>query len=74
MELVYKITALRYKYIQLLYMSVDQQPSVLHVAPNPQDMFSPRNLANIAIALALRGVRDVPTVEFVRNEAIFGEP
>ncbi|CAE7305808.1 Pol [Symbiodinium natans] len=33
-----------------------------------EDMFSPRNLANVAIALALRGVRDVPTVEFVRNE------
>eukprot|EP00439_Symbiodinium_sp_Y106_P048148 s1300_g6.t1 len=44
--------------------------SLCQVVCQREDMFSPRNLANIAIALALRGVRDVPTVEFVRNEAI----
>ena len=32
-----------------------------------QDTFSPRNLANVAIALSMRGVRDVPTVEFIRT-------
>lgn len=35
-----------------------------------EDVFTPRNLANIAIALSMRGVRDVTTVEFIRNEAI----
>ena len=37
--------------------------------PDWQDTFSPRNLANVAMALSMRGVRDVPTVEFIRTLA-----
>lgn len=32
--------------------------------------FNPRNLATVAIALSIRGVRDPSTIDFVRNEAI----
>eukprot|EP00933_Yihiella_yeosuensis_P070882 TRINITY_DN79046_c0_g1_i1.p1 TRINITY_DN79046_c0_g1~~TRINITY_DN79046_c0_g1_i1.p1 ORF type:complete len:575 (-),score=99.25 TRINITY_DN79046_c0_g1_i1:180-1904(-) len=35
-----------------------------------EDAFNPRNLSSVAIALSVRGVRDVGTVEFIRNEAI----
>lgn len=35
-----------------------------------EDAFSPRNLTAIAISLAMRGVRDVSTIEFVRTEAM----
>ena len=35
-----------------------------------EDSFTPRNLANVAMALSLRSVRDVATVEFIRNEVL----
>lgn len=35
-----------------------------------EDAFNPRSLAAVAVALSLRNVRDVATVEFLRNEVI----
>jgi hypothetical protein len=40
------------------------------VVARREDAFSPRNLTSIALTLAVRGVRDVSTVEFVRSEAL----
>ena len=48
----------------------DLAQRLAEVARQREDTFGPRNLANVAIALSMRGVRDVPTVEFIRNEAL----
>jgi len=40
------------------------------VVTRREDAFSPRNLTSITLTLAVRGVRDVSTVEFVRAEAL----
>lgn len=48
----------------------DLAQRLAEVARQREDTFSPRNLANVAMALSMRGVRDVPTVEFIRNEAL----
>lgn len=40
------------------------------VVTRREDTFSPRNLATIAMALSVRGVRDVTTIEFVKAEAL----
>jgi len=40
------------------------------VVTRREDAFSPRNLANVAIALSIRGVRDAATIEFIKAEAI----
>eukprot|EP00930_Biecheleria_cincta_P088178 TRINITY_DN77410_c0_g1_i1.p1 TRINITY_DN77410_c0_g1~~TRINITY_DN77410_c0_g1_i1.p1 ORF type:complete len:580 (+),score=99.04 TRINITY_DN77410_c0_g1_i1:58-1797(+) len=40
------------------------------VAIKRKDDFNPRNLATVAIALSIRGVRDESTIEFIRSEAI----
>eukprot|EP00441_Pelagodinium_beii_P003545 CAMPEP_0197691952 /NCGR_PEP_ID=MMETSP1338-20131121/110436_1 /TAXON_ID=43686 ORGANISM="Pelagodinium beii, Strain RCC1491" /NCGR_SAMPLE_ID=MMETSP1338 /ASSEMBLY_ACC=CAM_ASM_000754 /LENGTH=490 /DNA_ID=CAMNT_0043274561 /DNA_START=131 /DNA_END=1603 /DNA_ORIENTATION=+ len=48
----------------------DMAQRLAEVVTRREDAFNPRSLANVAIALSIRGVRDVPTVEFIRNEAI----
>eukprot|EP00931_Biecheleriopsis_adriatica_P112620 TRINITY_DN872_c0_g1_i1.p1 TRINITY_DN872_c0_g1~~TRINITY_DN872_c0_g1_i1.p1 ORF type:complete len:564 (+),score=121.58 TRINITY_DN872_c0_g1_i1:47-1738(+) len=48
----------------------DMAQRLAEVVTRREDAFNPRNLANVAIALSIRGVRDVPTVEFIRNEAM----
>ncbi|CAE8617075.1 unnamed protein product [Polarella glacialis] len=48
----------------------DLAQRLAEVITRREDAFNPRNLASVAIALSVRGVRDVATVEFIRNEAI----
>ena len=48
----------------------DLAQRLAEVVRERKDAFSPRDLVTVAMALAMRGVRDALTIEFIRQEAL----
>jgi len=48
----------------------DLTQRLAEVVTKREDAFNPRNLATVAIALSIRGVRDPGTIEFIGSQAI----